>query len=181
MRPEGARGYQLGTNILGGLQMTLAEEVSVGRFGDTPCVCRAWLRRRDARPRSKSAIERAASSRESDSRRSVVRRIGWAQTSVARGLTVGGRIVRHVAAEDPPTDRLAETIKRAAELAKLVPESLQEAAFNRAFDQLTGTGRAGKNDDLSGSSRTRRSTGTTRRGAARSTPRARTPKTQPAC
>lgn len=37
---------------------------------------------------------------------------------------------------------LQDAIQRAAELAKLVPESLQEAAFNRALDQLLGAGAA---------------------------------------
>jgi len=55
-------------------------------------------------------------------------------------------------------------MKRAAELAELVPEPLREAAFNRAFDQLTESGRAGDEEDRSGTSRNRRSTTAKRRG-----------------
>ena len=37
------------------------------------------------------------------------------------------------------SDRLTELFKQAAEIAKQVPASMQEAAFNRALDLLTGT------------------------------------------
>ncbi len=47
------------------------------------------------------------------------------------------RIVRNVAAQSPNTSRIAEITKQAAEIAANVPEHLQEAAFNRAFDALS--------------------------------------------
>jgi hypothetical protein len=42
----------------------------------------------------------------------------------------------------PNTGRIAEITKQAAEIAKGVPENLQEAAFNRAFEALSETGGA---------------------------------------
>jgi hypothetical protein len=41
-------------------------------------------------------------------------------------------------AESSDLDRIADVTKRAAEIAALVPDHLQEAAFNRAFDRLIG-------------------------------------------
>jgi hypothetical protein len=43
-----------------------------------------------------------------------------------------------VADTDDEAQRLAEITKRAAAIAALVPEHLQVAAFNRAFDELSG-------------------------------------------
>lgn len=78
-----------------------------------------------------------------------------------------GRIVRAMTPEGPQTDRLAEIIKRAAELAELVPEGLREAAFNRAFDQLTVGGETGQRGDSPGASKTRRSARTARRSGSK--------------
>jgi hypothetical protein len=43
-----------------------------------------------------------------------------------------------VAETDDEAQRLAEITKRAAAIAALVPEHLRVAAFNRAFDELSG-------------------------------------------
>ena len=43
-------------------------------------------------------------------------------------------------AKSPNTGRIAEITKQAAEIAAAVPEHLQEAAFNRAFDALSESG-----------------------------------------
>jgi hypothetical protein len=45
-----------------------------------------------------------------------------------------------VDAKSPNTGRIAEITKQAAEIAAAVPEHLQEAAFNRAFDALSESG-----------------------------------------
>src|ERR1039458_4768255 len=50
------------------------------------------------------------------------------------------RIVRNMTAKSPNTGRIAEITKQAAEIAAAVPEHLQEAAFNRAFDALSENG-----------------------------------------
>ncbi len=43
-------------------------------------------------------------------------------------------------------ERLREMFRRAAEIASVVPESMHEAAFNRALDALTNTGQANQHD-----------------------------------
>lgn len=70
-------------------------------------------------------------------------------------------------AQDPETDRLAEIMKRAAELAQLVPEPLRESAFNRAFDQLIASEERGEHGDSSGASKRQGGTRGTRRGASK--------------
>lgn len=50
-----------------------------------------------------------------------------------------------MAAKNADSARLAEITERAAKIAALVPEHLQVAAFNRAFDELSGGG--GDHDD----------------------------------
>jgi hypothetical protein len=83
-------------------------------------------------------------------------------------LTDRGRIVRHVTARANETEHLTDIVKRAAELAELVPEPLREAAFNRVFDQLAGGGRVEQRADSSEAAKTRRNTSTSRRGASKS-------------
>jgi hypothetical protein len=43
-----------------------------------------------------------------------------------------------MAERTPDADRLKDAFKRAAEIASVVPEAMQDAAFNRALDQILG-------------------------------------------
>jgi hypothetical protein len=54
-------------------------------------------------------------------------------------LSYVARTIRHMS---PDAGRVAEVTKQAAEIAKGLPENLQEAAFNRAFDALSESGAA---------------------------------------
>jgi hypothetical protein len=60
------------------------------------------------------------------------------------------RTIRHMSLD---ADRVAEITKQAAEIAKGLPENLQEAAFNRAFDALSESSTASALDVPSGAGR----------------------------